>query len=164
MIAAMLIPSGMLTPFSLRFLSLFPRRSATKTASFPSLHRRGNSPFLHFRGHGKICIFQICAHDAEKMAGSPEGRPALWRGFPIGARSPCWPEESKETGGFVAHDFHGKSSVLYLCTAVGGKGDCAPPQADSFSGHRADGWCVYTHRRFCEIRLTGKGGKIAFSR
>ena len=56
------------------------------------------------------------------MAGSPEGRPAPRRGFPIGARSPCWPEESKETGGFVAHDFHGKSSVLYLCSAVGGKG------------------------------------------
>ena len=25
------------------------------------------------------------------------------------------PEESKETGGFVAHDFRRKSSVLYLC-------------------------------------------------
>ena len=28
------------------------------------------------------------------------------------------PEESKETGGFVAHDFRRKSSVLYLCEGV----------------------------------------------
>ena len=52
---------------------------------------------------------------SRKRRGVQRGGQPLGVGFPIGARSPCWPgipkgtafpwpEESKETGGFVAHD------------------------------------------------------------
>ena len=37
----------------------------------------------------------------------------------IGEHRPLCPEESKETSGFVAHDFRRKSSVLYLCEGGG---------------------------------------------
>ena len=40
------------------------------------------------------------------------------KGVPRGNSVPSWPEESKETGGFVAHDFRRKSSVLYLLSRL----------------------------------------------
>lgn len=43
----------------------------------------------------------------------------LFGWIPKEGGSPSWPEESKETGGFVAHDFRRKSSVLYLCEGAG---------------------------------------------
>ena len=67
------------------------------------------------------------------------GQILLWREFiQQGRAAPCCPEESKETGGFVAGDPTGtaspwhttllaKSSVLYLCEGMAADGLFCPP-------------------------------------
>ena len=61
---------------------------------------------LHFQGYEQICGFRKFGPMMPRIwRGVQRGQQAPWRGFPTGVRSPCWQEESKETGGFVAHDF-----------------------------------------------------------
>lgn len=48
------------------------------------------------------------------FAADTKGSSPFVLGDPTGARAPYWPEESKETGGFVAHTLLAKYSVLYL--------------------------------------------------
>ena len=62
----------------------------------------------------KVQIVIVVSSQATKTMGVQRGTIPFDAGFPIGARSPCWQgnpkgtaspwrEESKETGGFVAH-------------------------------------------------------------
>ncbi len=67
---------------------------------------------------------------------------------PTGARAPCPTEESKETGGFVAHDFADKvSCVIPFADADAGKGWLRELPALS-GGSRTDGVWVPTLRLF----------------
>ncbi|MBR6862430.1 MAG: hypothetical protein IKM73_14030 [Acidaminococcaceae bacterium] len=86
-----------------------------KRASVPTSTGWDARPFCAFEEELGFAIEAKRSRSSEKAAGSPEGQRPLGAGFPIGARSPCWPgipkgtafpwpEESKETGGFVALD------------------------------------------------------------
>ena len=79
-----------------------PRRSAPKTASFPSLHRMENSPFLHFRGLVNFAVFADLGLSAEKMAGCPEG----WQ-------TPLARVSNRGAKPLLAHDFAAQSLVCY---------------------------------------------------
>lgn len=82
------------------------------------------------------------------LTGISKGSIPFALGDPTGMRAPCWPEESKETGGFVAHDFAGKvSCVIPFADADAGKGWLRELPALSGGGRTGGVW-VPTLRLF----------------
>ena len=61
--------------------------------------------------------------------GISKGSPPFVRGHPIGGGSPCWPEESKETGGSevrALREFHEFGFAEPRIVAEESKGDSVP--------------------------------------
>ena len=105
--------------------------------------------------YAKDDIFRITWMDFKGKRSLPlnpapqQARPAAcWREDSKGERRFPWQEESNETGGFVAHDFRRKSSVLYLLRDAGyrnvihifdrrqSEGACAPDNTGSLRRER----------------------------
>lgn len=69
------------------------------------------------------------------------GKSLFTLGHPTGARTPCWMEESKETGGLVAYDFTLKvSCVIPFADADTGKRCCANCQRFPLTAGQAGVW------------------------